>query len=269
MFISTLTGFIFTLVSLYGTPTIPHNLGNQELSFTSSGVYANNVKTDFNSFKSLDTCILDIRGDNQVLASVTFVTRTDSSNINYKEITISSNNVNNLQFNFCISEYYNSSWEDDYWIYYNCLTGDTTFNGVQDKNVFNLYDYQDYDYKVSFTCNWFNETIYNGVVNSSYDEGRATGYAEGYEEGRATGFAEGEQSGTGYQNGYRDGYNNGLSQSTHDFGFMNLFTGIADTPILMMRSLFDFSIFGTSVLAVVLSLFTSLVVIHLLKRLIK
>lgn len=140
-------------------------------------------------------------------------------------------------------------------------------------------------WSLTFDCSLYSGTVFDTFNGSSYNEGyevgkdegyqsgyqigKDEGYDSGYTEGHDSGYAEGEQSSTAYGNGYRNGYNNGLSHSSSDFGFMNLFTSIADTPILMMRSMFDFSIFGTSMLAVVLSLFTALVVIHLLKRVIK
>lgn len=73
----------------------------------------------------------------------------------------------------------------------------------------------------------------------------------------------------GYQVGYTLGYTAGQNSSTKDYGLTNLLFGIADTPILMMRSMFGFDIFGTPVLQVILSLFTFLIVLHIVKRFVK
>lgn len=73
----------------------------------------------------------------------------------------------------------------------------------------------------------------------------------------------------GYKVGYQLGYTAGQNSSTKDYGLTNLLFGIADTPILMMRSMFGFDIFGTPVLQVILSLFTFLIVLHIVKRFVK
>lgn len=113
------------------------------------------------------------------------------------------------------------------------------------------------------------DTGYEIGKEEGIQEGATSSYTEGYNHGYASGKIDGVNSGDAYNTGYRDGYDAGLSYSNRDFGFINLFTGIADTPIMMMRSLFGFEIFGTTLLSVVLALFTGLVVIHLLKKLIK
>ena len=115
-----------------------------------------------------------------------------------------------------------------------------------------------------------------------FDTSASEDYAEGYNNGYTEGYETGTQNGTtdGYNNGYNDGYNNGYNTGKtdgytqgyntalagHDFSFTNLFASISDTPILMIRRLFGFEIFGTSVMAIFMSLFTALIVIKVLKK---
>lgn len=108
------------------------------------------------------------------------------------------------------------------------------------------------------------------AYNQGYNDGQKFGYQQGvkerddywyskYTDDMATARAE------GYQNGFIDGQ---ASVST-DYGFTSLFLSIADTPVMMFRRLFDFSLFGTSMLAVVMSLFTCILLIHIVKKIIK
>lgn len=77
-------------------------------------------------------------------------------------------------------------------------------------------------------------------------------------------FAEGFD--TGYTQGYDNGYNDGLTDG-NDYSFGALFGAIADTPVLIVRNLFDFDFFGVNLLTVVLSLFTGLILFYLLRKL--
>ena len=93
------------------------------------------------------------------------------------------------------------------------------------------------------------------------------GYNLGYETGYSNGFTNGETS--GYQNGYNTGYNTGLSDGLNmaqTSNFNSLFNAIADTPVLFMRSLFGFELFGMNVFAIIMSLITGLIVIYVIKK---
>lgn len=61
-------------------------------------------------------------------------------------------------------------------------------------------------------------------------------------------------------------YNLGVSQA--NTGFLNLFGAIADTPVIMIRNLFSFDLFGMSALTIFMSLLTGLIVIHFIRKVI-
>lgn len=94
------------------------------------------------------------------------------------------------------------------------------------------------------------------------------GYNDGYKLGFDDGYAEGVTVGQdiGRENGYDEGFIDGLAtQNPYTFGA--LFASIADTPILIVRSLFNFDFFGVNLLTVVLSLFTAFILFYLLRKL--
>lgn len=103
---------------------------------------------------------------------------------------------------------------------------------------------------------------------SGYNDGYETGYNVGYHDGYDTGSTDGYNSGfnTGKTTGYNEGYNTALN--THHFSFTNLFASIADTPILMFRRMFSFDVFGVSAISILLSLFTALIFIKIIKRMV-
>lgn len=98
----------------------------------------------------------------------------------------------------------------------------------------------------------------NNEVPSSYVDS----YNSGYNNGNNDGYK------TGYDVGYGVGYDAGL-QVNNPYTFGALFGAIADTPVLIFRSLFNFDLFGTSALVVVMSLFTALVLIFIAKKLLR
>lgn len=136
--------------------------------------------------------------------------------------------------------------------------------------------------KISYMAEQFYNTIYENMTTNEYADGYESGYNNGYNDGNSDGSLE------GYDNGYREGYDEGKddgldlgrlqgynegyvagAQSTGNPSFMGLFTSIADTPILMIRRLFGFEIFGTSALAVVFSLLTAFIIIKIVKKVLK
>lgn len=71
----------------------------------------------------------------------------------------------------------------------------------------------------------------------------------------------------GYSNGYTNGYDVGLTDGMNNgVTFFSLFGAIADTPLLMLRSLFNFELFGANLLVVVLSLVTGLMVFYVVRK---
>lgn len=82
-----------------------------------------------------------------------------------------------------------------------------------------------------------------------------SGYDAGYTNGKTDGLGE------GYANGYQDGLN--LSQNGN---FHSLFNSIADTPLRFLYGLFNFDLFGISMLVIIMSLLTGIVVFGLVKK---
>lgn len=76
----------------------------------------------------------------------------------------------------------------------------------------------------------------------------------------------------GYENGKKDtyldaynkGYEEGLSVAENDF--FSLFTGIADTPFMIITSLLSFEIFGVNAFVVLFSILTICIIIWLIKK---
>lgn len=147
-------------------------------------------------------------------------------------------------------------------------------------------DIQDYWCTFYFTLSLSTDgdyVIYSEGYEDGYNVGHREGYNEGYKEGHSIGLDEGYQNGystgvtdghtEGYDDGYavgrQVGYQEGISTGTHDYGFLNLFGAIADTPIMMMRRMFSFDLFGTSMLTIILTMFTALLVLKIVKKVIK
>lgn len=87
---------------------------------------------------------------------------------------------------------------------------------------------------------------------ASYNVGWQTGYNQGYQDGHTQGYA--------------DGYGTALNELSENHTFMSLFNSVADTPLRFIYGLFNFDIFGTSVLVVVMSLLTAVVVFAIVKK---
>ena len=51
--------------------------------------------------------------------------------------------------------------------------------------------------------------------------------------------------------------------------FTGLFGAIADTPIIMLRSLFNFDLFGMNMFIIIMSLITGIIVIYVVKKVVK
>ena len=102
-------------------------------------------------------------------------------------------------------------------------------------------------------------TSFNNLSDTS------TAYNDGYSSGYKDGLTDGENS--GYQNGYNEGYQSGITISNMgDLG--TLFGLIADVPIMMLRSVFNFDLFGMNVFIAIMSLLSGLVVLYVIKKII-
>lgn len=105
-------------------------------------------------------------------------------------------------------------------------------------------------------------TAYENSGEGQYNAGYEIGFDSGYNTGKTDGYTDGYNAGK--TDGYTQGYNTALN--THDFSFTNLFASISDTPILMIRRMFSFGIFGVSAISILLSLFTCLIFIKIIKK---
>lgn len=122
-----------------------------------------------------------------------------------------------------------------------------------------------------------NENLYNAAnptsVDSGYSDGYNNGYKYGYDNGYNDGFAEGssENSTSSYNIGYSSGYNEGYTigvNSTHQYTFGKFFGAIADVPILYIRNLLGFEIFGVQAITILMSMITACLVLYLLRKVI-
>lgn len=162
--------------------------------------------------------------------------------------------INNAPFTSYVKFYDNQSLEYSFNIPYSDINPD-------------LY----YDYSYTFQLNYLDTEQFDILSNSSTDTAYHNGYTDGYSSGYTAGESTGYQNGvtTGERTGYQNGYRAGIASVTSDFGFLNLFGAIADTPVMLFRNLFNFDLFGTSMLVVVLSLFTALVLMKIVKKIFK
>lgn len=112
------------------------------------------------------------------------------------------------------------------------------------------------------------DTIYSIAYNNGYGYGVQDGYSNGYTDGANSVDTESyylDGVNTGYWNGYAVGYSEGSTAPTYTFG--ELFGSIADTPVLIVRGLFDFDFFGINLMTVVLSMFTALIALFIVRKL--
>ena len=95
------------------------------------------------------------------------------------------------------------------------------------------------------------ELIIDDSDNTSY----AQGFTQGYNDGKSDGL------GIGWTQGYQQGLATASSSS-----FNSLFNSIADTPLRFIYGLFNFDLFGMSVLVIVLSLMTGIILFGVVKK---
>ena len=184
----------------------------------------------------------------------------------------------NLYFGFAANEVENSWY--DYW------TGSENVNTFMRGIEYRLYgdstDLTDYSaLNLTFYFGAYDESTFeyltDGDYQSGYADGYTYGYTNGYKDGEDTGFVNGVAEGqtTGYNNGYQDGYalgyqngkTDGLNEATPlQVSFLGLLGAIADTPVVIIKNLYSFDIFGTSALTIFMTLLTAIVVIHFIRK---
>ena len=97
------------------------------------------------------------------------------------------------------------------------------------------------------------QIFYFDEMSVSYD----TAFAQGYDTGYSNGIS------IGYSNGYAEG----LSVATGtNASWLGLMSSIADTPIVFLRDMFSFELFGMNVAVIILSLLTAIIVFGIVKK---
>lgn len=70
---------------------------------------------------------------------------------------------------------------------------------------------------------------------------------------------------TGYSDGVHDGYAEGSGDANH-YTFFRLFGAIADTPIMILRNLLGFEVFGVEAIHILMSMITGVIVLWIIRR---
>ena len=135
-----------------------------------------------------------------------------------------------------------------------------------------IYDYES-DYQDAYN-NGYNQGASDGYSTGYYDgsrQGQEYAYNQGYNEGYQLGTEEGTS--TGYQQGYgvgkQVGYDDAIEEIAEHGGiytFGNLFGAIADTPILYIRQLLGFDVFGVGAVNILMSMITAVIIIWILRK---
>lgn len=164
------------------------------------------------------------------------------------------------------------------------LYGSGIHNYTYFSPVLNYYerDLFDYGFPLSYDAvnsnNYFfitffiypvNENLYNSAQGGDYYEGYDYGYDNGYNDGYANGVNENGTSSynIGYSSGYNEGYRIGVN-ATNQYTFGKFFGAIADVPILYVRNLLGFEIFGVQAITILMSMITACLVLYLLRKVI-
>ena len=127
------------------------------------------------------------------------------------------------------------------------------------ESSFNSINNSYLNYTNGMTFDMYNITI-SILHSSSFDSN--TIYQNGYNAGYRTGYNEGYD--LGYRVGKQDGYNLGNGENGR-----NLFLSVADTPLLMLRSLFNFEFFGLNFFIIVVGLLTFLMILYIVRHFFK
>lgn len=107
--------------------------------------------------------------------------------------------------------------------------------------------------------------LYTAPVDSTtttWQEGYQNGYGNGLISGQSIGYTDGYN--VGYSAGDAVGYQRGVDAS-NQYSFGNLLFSVVDTPVVIFRSLFDFTVLGVNLQSFFLSLLTVAVVIAVVR----
>ena len=94
-------------------------------------------------------------------------------------------------------------------------------------------------------------------------------YQNGYDEGYDLGYDNAKDD--YYDTRYTEGYNQGVydeSQLSNKYTFANLFGALADTPIMILRSLLGFEVFGTNAMTILMSMVTACIALFVIRKII-
>lgn len=172
--------------------------------------------------------------------------------------------LNNVSFNYCVyfvdtsvnsfNYSYNTLWTNlPYGFYPVSFGSSSTYGYICNTFAVNGFGYADTDLPINdyYHFKGFIQFDFRyGISGTSmYDVGYDVGVQDGYSQG--------------YSNGYYQGELYGRSQGSN---FYTLLSAIADTPVITLRSLFNVNFFGVNIFLVVTSLFTLLIVIWIIKK---
>lgn len=142
-------------------------------------------------------------------------------------------------------------------------------NGYQSPSNLFYNQYSSDSFSINDISNRYEFVLPIDLIYSFFVGGWNSSYTEGYNEGLSAGYVTGFQDGSnqGYSTGYYEGYRVGnIDGANYNINFLGLFGAIADTPVLIIRNLLGFDIFGTSALTIFMSLLTACVVIHFIRK---
>lgn len=127
---------------------------------------------------------------------------------------------------------------------------------------------------------------YTSGYNNGYDKGKQEGYSQGYDNGYEVGLIDGVDnfiSSDEYEQEIRDSYLQGFDQGKYigheqgyaealaegnDYTFRSLFGAIADTPILFIRQLLGFEIFGVEAVTILMTMITGVIILFLVRKIV-
>lgn len=100
--------------------------------------------------------------------------------------------------------------------------------------------------------------------SASYSSGYSDGYSDGNIDGQSAGYTLGY--GAGDTQGYYRGYSAGVD-SANDYTFLGLISAVIDAPISAFTGLFNFEVFGVNLAGFLLGIFTLLIIIVVVRKL--
>ena len=161
----------------------------------------------------------------------------------------------------------NTAWSDSSYSFLTFQRDNYNFSKIFVKKFYNyalmgnLFDPTNITFNVSLDIFYYQNADYLNGLNDGYNRGYDVGYNSGY----ATGYNDGYDY--GYQTGYTQGRADGINEATPlQMNFLTLLGAIADTPVVIIKNLYNFDIFGTSALTIFMTLLTGIIVIHFVRK---